>query len=310
MSAPSLRFQPGGDGAAETGAVGSWRTSRWIFAVQILFLLAITATVVTRYWSDHVWVGWALVAVATAAWAPQLAVESTRRWWFVYVVGIFVYTILRSYADETAIPTRFEYVIEFDRVLPGPQPGAWLQGRYFTPEQVGWLDLLMVGVHWSFFIAPHLAAVLVFLFAPRLFPRFVVLMVGTMWLGLLLFFLLPTAPPWFAAQAGYLPEVYRVMDVVGGEVSGESYKEFYASLGEPNSVAAMPSIHMAITFALFLWARDHHPRWQWPLLGYSIIMGIALVYLGEHYVADEVVGVGLALLAHTLVRRTVDRGLG
>lgn len=310
MSAPSLRFPPGGDGAAQASPAVSWRTSRWLFAVQAALLIAITGTVVTRYWSDHLWVGWTLVAAATVVWAPELGVPRVRRWWFVYVVGIFVYTILRSYADETAIPTRFDYVIEFDRALPGPEPVPWLQSLHFSRDQVGWLDLFMVGVHWSFFVAPHLAAVLVFLFARRLFPRFVVLMVGVMWLGLLLFFLMPTAPPWFAAQAGYLPDVYRVMDFVGGQVSGDTYEEFYASLGEPNSVAAMPSIHMGVTFALFLWARDHHRRWQWPLLVYSIVMGLSLIYLGEHYVADEVVGVGLAVVAHTVVRRTIDTGPG
>jgi hypothetical protein len=285
----------------------AWRSSRWLLGLQTLLLLVITATVVTRYWSDHVWLGWALVAITTLAWLPELGANRARRWWFVYVVGIFVYTILRSYADETAVGTHFAYPIHFDESLPGPNPVPWLQGRGFDRGQVEWLDWAAVGVHWSFFLAPHAAAVLVFVFARPLFPRFVALMVGVMWAGLLLFFLVPTAPPWLAANHGHLPGVYRVMDFVGGQVSGDTYDEFYASLGEPNSVAAMPSIHMAVTFALFLWARDHHQRWQWPLLAYSLVMAAALVYLGEHYVADELVGVGIAVAAHLILRRTLDR---
>ncbi len=303
MSAPSLRLPPTPERAVEAPATSVLRDSTWLLALQVAVLLVITGTVITRYWSDHLWFGWSLVALATLVWLPELRVPRVRRWWFVYVVGIFVYTILRSYADETAIPTRFSYVIDLDSVLPGPEPVPWLQGLLFSPGRVTWFDYAMVGVHWSFFIAPHLAAVLVCLFRPALFSRFVLLMVGVMWLGLVLFFLVPTAPPWLAGHAGYLGDVYRVMDFVGGQVSGKTYEQFYASLGEPNSVAAMPSIHMAVTFMLFLWARDYHPRLQWPLLAYSVLMGVALVYLGEHYVADELAGVACAFAVYFVLRR-------
>jgi len=303
MSAPSLQLPPAHEGGAEAHRIAVFRDSPWLLGFQVAILLVITGTVVTRFWSDHVWFGWCLVALATLLWLPELSVPRVRRWWYVYVVGIFVYTILRSYADETAIPTRFDYVIEFDRLLPGPQPVPWLQDLFFARDRVTWFDYAMVGVHWSFFIAPHLAAVLVCVFRPDLFSRFVLLMVGVMWLGLVLFFLVPTAPPWFAGTTGHLDGVYRVMDFVGGQVSGDTYEQFYASLGEPNSVAAMPSIHMAVTFVLFLWARENHRRLQWPLLGYCLLMGFALVYLGEHYVADEVVGIACALAVYVAVRR-------
>lgn len=284
-------------------ALPAWLESRVLLAAQAAILLLITAIVVTKYWSDHVWLGWLLLAVAALLWWPELRVARDRRWWFVYVAGIFAYTILRSYADETAIPVRTDYAIRFDHWLPGPSPIPGVQERFFERTSIGWLDYAMVGVHWSFFLAPHLGAVLVFLFRRDLFARYVVLMAGIMYLGLALFFLLPTTPPWLAAQEGALPGAFRVMDFVGGKVSGDSYQSFYASLGEPNSVAAVPSIHMAVTFSLYLWARDHAPRWALPLLAYSAVMGFALVYLAEHYVFDELVGIGCAMVVYALARR-------
>jgi len=278
-------------------------SSAWLLLLQTAILLAITGTVVTRYWSDHVWFGWVLVAIAAVVWLPELRAKRIRRWWFVYVVGIFVYTLLRSYADGTGIPTQVTYPITFDSWLPAPFTTEWLQSRFFDPNHVAWQDYAAVATHWSFFVAPHLAAVLIFVFRRDFFPRFVVLIVGIMYAGLALFFLVPTAPPWLAAEHGHLPGVYRVMDFVGGSVDASTYQSFHASLGEPNSVAAMPSIHMAVTFALFLWAVAYERRWSLPLLLYSLLMGAALVYLAEHYVVDELVGVLCAVAVFAAARR-------
>lgn len=277
-----------------------------LFALQIGLLLAMAATVATKVWQDHYWFGFGLTAATFAAWLPEISRPRARRWWFFYVAGIFLYTLLRAYADETFVPIETMYVIDFDHlVFLGGDPTSWLQRHLFDPANIGFVDIAAVQVHWSFFIAPHLGAVLVFLWRRDLFPRYVALVVGTMYVGLVLFFLLPTTPPWLAARAGHLSEAYRVMDFVGGKVSGDTYRTFSASLAEPNSVAAMPSIHMAVTFAMYLWARDHYRRLAPWLLVYSLIMGLSLVYLAEHYVLDLAAGVLVAIVCHVAAKRYV-----
>lgn len=279
-----------------------------MFTVQVLTLLSLAGIVVTKYWQEHTWLGWLLLAVAAVAWIPELRARRLRSWWFVYVWGIFAYTLLRALADETAIPIRTDYVIDLDRLLfAGHDPVEVMQRRLFDPDRVNAVDFLAVAVHWSFFIAPHAAAVAIFLLRPKLFPRYVVTMVLTMYLGLLLFFLLPTTPPWLAAQQGRLTDVYRVMDFVGGRVSGDTYRDFYASLGEPNSVAAMPSIHMAVTFAMYLWARTHAPRLALPAAIYCLLMGLALAYMAEHYLLDMLVGAALAFGCYAASGRLIAR---
>jgi len=272
-----------------------------------------SAAVATRTWQDHPWFGVALVGVTFVAWAPELQMRRQRSWWFVYVAGIFVYTLLRALADETSIGTRTDYVISLDSWLPGSSPVPYLQELRIVHSWPELLDWAAIAVHWSFFLAPHAAALAVFWFRRALFPSYALLVVLIMWFGLALFVLLPTSPPWLAAQQGELPGVTRIMDSTIRESLGEdssfpggaeTYDEFYKALGEPNSVAAMPSIHMAVTFAMFLWARRFAPRFAWPLLVYSGVMAIALVYLGEHYVADEMAGIGVALLAWWLVLKT------
>lgn len=282
-----------------------------VLAVQVATLLAMAATVATKVWQDHAWFGFLLVGLALAAWSPELRLRRERIWWFAFVAGIFAYTLLRSLADETVVPTRTSYPIRFDHALFfGTDPIQWLQDRYFDVSDVSFLDVFSVGMHWSFFIAPYAMAVVVFWRRRGVFPRYVGVVVGTMYLGLLLFFLLPTSPPWLAAQHGQLDGVYRVMDFVGGSVDKDTYQSFYASLGEPNSVAAMPSIHEGVTFAMFLWAREHSRRWSWVLLVYSVLMGLSLMYLGEHYLLDLIGGIACALIAWWATQRYVGSRAG
>ena len=291
---------------------------RALLAAQTLSLLAMTGTVATRLWQDHIWFGFLLVGVTLAVWAPEWRLRRERVLWFGYVAGIFIYTLLRAYADETAIATQTSYVIHLDAWLPGRSPVQFLQELRLDRNFPDWVDYLAIGVHWSFFITPHTGAVWAYFYRRTAFPAYAAGLVITMWLGLLLFFVLPTSPPWLAAQQGEFEGVTRVMDSTireklggeGGALGGgeETYDEFYNALGEPNSVAAMPSIHMAVTFVMLLWAHRFAKRYTWWLVAYCIAMAIALAYLGEHYVADEVAGIGVALIAWWLALKFFTSG--
>lgn len=278
--------------------------SQAFLGAQVATLLAMAFLVTSRYWQDHFWLGALVLAAAALVWVPELARARARRWWFFYVAGIFLYTLLRSLADETGVPIRTSYVIDVDVwIFRGTDPNAWLQKELFRPDSVTLLDFAAVMMHWSFFIAPHAAAVFIFLRARRLFPKYVLMTLGTLYVALIIFFAVPTTPPWLAAYDGTLPGVFRVMDFVGGRVDGETYQRFYQSLGEPNSVAAMPSLHMGVTFAMFLWFWEHYRKTAPAFLVYSGAMGLALVYLGEHYVFDLVVGIVCATICALVARR-------
>ena len=71
----------------------------------------------------------------------------------------------------------------------------------------------------------------------------------------------------------------------------------------PNPVAAMPSLHMAgaVLVALLVWRAA--PRFRALAVAYPLAMALTLVYTGEHYVADVVVGAALAVAAWASHRR-------
>jgi membrane-associated phospholipid phosphatase len=115
-------------------------------------------------------------------------------------------------------------------------------------------------------------------------------------LGCALYFLVPTAPPWWASEEGYTPErVERVMIEVGEEVWGDAWPTLYGTLGG-NPWAAMPSLHFATSLMAAILLAETDPIAGALGWGYALTLGFALVYLGEHYLADLLAGAALVAL--------------
>ncbi|MCK9487256.1 MAG: phosphatase PAP2 family protein [Dehalococcoidia bacterium] len=245
--------------------------------------------------------------VALAAWWPTVRSSRPERWLFFYVAGVYVYTVLRAYADEFA-PWQSTYVIQFDEALfGGTLPSVQLQRALFRPWALGWVDMLAAMVHASFFIAPQIALVVVWRRWPSALRPHVLSALMTFFIGLALFFLVPTVPPWLASYQGEVRGVYRIISFVFNDLDQATYQTMYAALGEPNSVAAVPSIHMAITCVVLFRVQALAPRWTWAVALYTALMAVSLVYLGEHYVFDVMMGVLIAGISEFVVRRMEAR---
>ena len=72
---------------------------------------------------------------------------------------------------------------------------------------------------------------------------------------------------------------------------------------EPNPIAAMPSIHFAATALLVGPAFRAGRVMASSVIVYTGLMGLALVYLGEHYVLDLLAGGILATIGWRLAGR-------
>jgi membrane-associated phospholipid phosphatase len=138
---------------------------------------------------------------------------------------------------------------------------------------------------------------------PARFPRAAAMTYSVFNLGAAVYWVLPTAPPWYAATAGLAADqqtlaVRRMMVEFGEDFWRDGWGSLYSVFGG-NPLAAMPSLHFATSAMAALLLAESGPLAGALGSAYAATLGFALVYLGEHYVVDLLAGVALT----GLVRR-------
>ncbi len=256
------------------------------------------------------------VSLDPVAFAPicGLAVVAVfvlaRRWgdWGIlvaYIVAMGFFTQLRDAADETGLRVLTAYVIDWELwMFAGVTPSAWLQERIGgTSSAPGFPAFFSAIVHWTWFVFPHAAVLGAWLFVRRMAWRVTIIVALTFYLGVLLYFTVPTAPPWMAAEQGLIDGIARGMNVVGPALLGvDFYNWAFIAMAEPNPTAAMPSLHFAASFVVVGVGIVLRSRWVIAVaVLYSIALTFSLVYLGEHYIADILAGGVVAFIAFAAV---------
>jgi membrane-associated phospholipid phosphatase len=279
-------------------------------------------------WSTAFVLGWLVIGLptdplyafawlwtATIAWRAELpwrAHVGFARDWAPVVVLLVGYNLSRGFADNGATPHALE-LIAADRAMfgwftGGEVPTLWLQEHLYDPAVVHWWDVLVSWVYFSHFVVALAAAAVLWVRARERWGAFMRRWFFLCAVGLLTYFLYPAAPPWWAARQGMLEEIGRI-STRGWRAMGMHGAGNMLNAGQiaSNPVAAMPSLHTA--FALFVvvfFMASVRRRW-WPLLlAYPLAMTFTLVYTGEHYVIDVLVGfvyVALTFLVVGLAER-------
>lgn len=301
--------QPDPEMTAESQRARSRRLLAWAgMRRSLLIRFAIAIVVVTAIaLLNSSFLGWGTFVTAAILAVPTSRFRSYTAAFLPYGLVWLVFSFLRSLADETVIPLRTTEVTAVERALFfGNTPTIWLQERLFDPGVIHWYDYGTTFVHWSYFFIPHLAAILIWRKSPALYSRYLLATMITLFVGLLVYFLSPAAPPWLTADAAPQTDIFRVMVSVGRSINSSLFDRTYGVLGDPNAVAAMPSLHQAITFMLFWFAR-HHSRWLATLAFlYALVMAFSLVYTGEHYVIDVLVGSLISTYAYFFAGRWLN----
>lgn len=189
---------------------------------------------------------------------------------------------------------RVDYPIKIDRAIGlGEIPTIRLQRLLGRPGEVGAHDTALAAVHWSWFLFPHGTIAWILVRHNHRFERSAVLMAATFDIGCVFYWLVPTAPPWWAGRSGRTDPIRRMMVEAGERFWGRSWGHLYDSLGG-NPFAAMPSLHFATSIMAAHLLADLGPVAGTLGWSYALTLGFALVYLGEHYVADLLAGLALA----------------
>jgi membrane-associated phospholipid phosphatase len=218
--------------------------------------------------------------------------------------------------DEPAQAARvhIDYPIDVDRLLGlGQLPTLRLQRALArndpatgTPD---WrtLDRVLVWAHWAWFAVPHGSLAYILVRHPQRFPRAAVMTYATFDVGASCYWIVPTAPPWYAASVAGREDrgerhVRRLMVEYGEHFWGGRWDSLYSVFGG-NPLAAMPSLHIATSVMAALLLAEASPAAGALGFSYAATLAVALVYLGEHYVVDLLAGAALTLAVRRLEAR-------
>jgi membrane-associated phospholipid phosphatase len=142
-------------------------------------------------------------------------------------------------------------------------------------------------VYITWFLAPITAGLGVLLFRPHDYWRFIAFLLIVYYAVMPFFALYPLEAPW-----AHDASIHRYV--------AEMFPE--AAAKDPNPYAAMPSLHVALPAAAALWYGLR--SWMGRLaLAYSALIGLVVVYGGDHYVADVLAGYAIAAVVFVAARR-------
>ena len=200
------------------------------------------------------------------------------------------------YDDPEKLQRRLhvDYPIRIDSLLGGGLPPTQrLQRTLRDRTRVTALDRAVTLIYGSWFV-PHLVLAWILARHEQYIPRATGRLAAAYHLTTPFYWLVPTAPPWWASESqGRMGgEVERVMRHVIRGLRDQPRLEVDQTPGNP--WGSMPSDHIssaAITAMALSEVSVLYGALGWT---YVVLASFAVVYLGEHYVIDVIVGFAVA----------------
>jgi membrane-associated phospholipid phosphatase len=235
-----------------------------------------------------------LVPVAVAGVTPR------RRWRYAAVGAAYMWSFTVTwtlpYERKAHLEKRLgiDYPIRIDTLLGfGVPPTLRLQRALRERSKVSHLDRLVTLVYGSWFV-PHALLGWLLLRHHQYVPRAAGRLAAAYHLTTPFYFLLPTAPPWWASEkAGRMGgEVERVRRQVLNSLTGKPLES--ENTPEGNPWGSMPSDHIASAAITAKGLAEVGPipgALGWT---YVALASFSVVYLGEHYLIDVLVGLMVA----------------
>jgi hypothetical protein len=214
--------------------------------------------------------------------------------WLPLAALLLAYDASRGLADGLGATVHVTEPADADRWMAGGAlPTVVLQQHW----DAAWWEALASLVYGSHFVVtPLVLGVLWVRNRPR-WGHYARLVVGLSAAGLVTYVLYPAAPPWLAAKDGVIEPVQRLSGA-GWEVLGlpRAGALLADSQGQVNQVAAVPSLHtaFAVLTCLVLYPVAKRTWQRAGLVAYPVLMAVVLVWSGEHYVIDTLLGAGYA----------------
>jgi hypothetical protein len=232
-----------------------------------------------------------------------------RDWLPFYLVLTF-YALLRGYASKVLWGPFVRPQVAFDKVVGrGTVPTVTLQRWLFNPNNLHVWDYLAWMTYMSHFFVSFTVLAVLWKRDHVRFRRYLFLFVSLTFVGYLTYVFYPAMPPWLASKTHHIAPITRIIPVVWDHVGVHGAAAIFTGGNEfDNNIAAMPSLHAAypMLLLLFFWRRSR-PQVRAVLVTYVLAMAFTLVYTGEHFVIDELVGWSYALIVFVVGSRLLNQ---
>ena len=243
---------------------------------------------------------------------PQRFVTGLVLEWLPFAGILLAYDLLRGSADGLLFRAHVRPQIDADKVIGlGAVPTVWLQHHlWHGASSIRWYDYATWGVYVTHFVATLTLAFVLWVTGSSLFRRYVAAVSVLAAIGFATYAVFPAAPPWLASRDGVLPPTARLVKLIWTHVPIAHFRLLFEKGARySNEVAAIPSLHAAyaLLITLVLWRSTRRRPLRVLLAAYPVAMAFALVYSGEHYAVDILLGWLYAVAAFLAVERVADR---
>lgn len=227
-----------------------------------------------------------------------------------FVGLLLVYESFRGIVPSLNGHVNYLFLPDADKFLTaGNLPTQVLQNLWWH-GYVQWYDFVFYLTYMLHFVLPFALALIVWKLKPQHYWRYITAFLAVSFAGFITYLLFPAAPPWMSSDLGLIEPVTRVSSDVWQALGVQDFPSIYNKIAA-NPVAAFPSLHAAYAtlFALFvttLWKS----RWRWLSWVYPFLIYLGTIYMGEHYLIDEIAGAAYAIgvfLAAPYILRCIKR---
>lgn len=278
-----------------------------------LYLAVVIA--VFLYLNVPLTIEWVVVILCVAAAMSGRGLLFLRDWG-AFVLVLLAWQITAPVATELPFPWHLTELIDADRFLfGGVVPAQWLQQHLYRPGVLEPWDVFAAAMYMLHFLTPLVAGFALWLTNRSLFHKYTVAFVLIALAGYLTWIFYPSVPPWLAAEhlrhvghiylrspygPVYLPGVRDLFNVfVWHWYNGYNGQITLGFLhGHVDQVGAIPSEHAAFPMLFFLFLRRQFGRVAYLALLYVAGLAFSVMYLGQHYFIDILVGFCYAIAGY------------
>jgi PAP2 superfamily len=245
--------------------------------------------------------------IASSAGEPKAWKRVALDWAPLYFM-LTLYDYLRGFAGTWLSPHSLQQIAIDQWLFGGTVLTVRLQHAFYTPGVAHPWDYAAFFVYMTHFFASFVVAAWLWKFAYERFRRFAFLFVTLTFAGFATYALYPAMPPWLASREAALQPTAKIIDEMWAHVGLLNGAHVFSATGHfANPVAAVPSLHAAYPMLLLLFFWKSAKRWRGLLVAYTLAMGLTLIYTGEHYVVDIVLGWLYATAVFVVGSRALDR---